>query len=467
MKEMCSTRKCLFFMTIGALCVGIVCGRAVGKTYGLDQVESEPERLIQGAFGGDGTSLIRINELMLSTLEVGDWIDLGEVEGLIQSGFVDWSDARSVGGVIGNDEGSFMFIVRDEIVSGYLRIGGVGVYEISGERGRALTVTLRGEGTYPACAGGEIVVNQGVDEGMKVGDTSELLQHPSGDAVDVIDVLVAYTTEAKNDVGGTAQMEARIDLAIAASNRAYVNSLIPFEIRLVHSYEVDYNENTGAYGDHLRALTFTDGMMDEIHELRDTYGADMVSLLVDDGRSCGNAWTMRTNSTSFAGSAFSVVTWSCAVGNMSFAHELGHNMGACHAVGDPCSGGTYSYSNGHRFVGDSGASWRSVMAYAPGSRVEYFSNPDVEFDGAATGVLNVSQNGLTLSRTGPTVAQFRATASDCRADFSGEGDLNFFDISLFVSFFIGEAEQADFTDDGIWNFFDVSAFMLAFAAGCP
>ena len=160
MKEMCSTRKCLFFMTIGALFVAIACGRAVGETNGLDRVGSEPERLIQGAFEGDGTSLIRINELMLSTLEVGDWIDLGEVDGLIQSGFVDWSDARSVGGVIGDDEGSFMFIVRDEIVSGYLRIGGVGVYEISGERGRALTVTLRDNGTYPACAGGEIVMNQ-------------------------------------------------------------------------------------------------------------------------------------------------------------------------------------------------------------------------------------------------------------------------------------------------------------------
>ena len=55
----------------------------------------------------------------------------------------------------------------------------------------------------------------------------------------------------------------------------------------------------------------------------------------------------------------------------------------------------------------------------------------------------------------------------CPADLTGEGDLNFFDVSAFLSAFAAMDPIADFTDDGLFNFFDVSAFLSAFAAGCP
>jgi len=53
------------------------------------------------------------------------------------------------------------------------------------------------------------------------------------------------------------------------------------------------------------------------------------------------------------------------------------------------------------------------------------------------------------------------------ADLTGDGQLNFFDVSAFLSAFASNDPQADFTDDGEFNFFDVSAFLQAFAAGCP
>ena len=58
-------------------------------------------------------------------------------------------------------------------------------------------------------------------------------------------------------------------------------------------------------------------------------------------------------------------------------------------------------------------------------------------------------------------------ADQCLADFTGEGDLNFFDISVFLAAFGAQDPVADFTNDGNWNFFDVSAFLTAFNAGCP
>ena len=55
----------------------------------------------------------------------------------------------------------------------------------------------------------------------------------------------------------------------------------------------------------------------------------------------------------------------------------------------------------------------------------------------------------------------------CPADLTGDGVLNFFDVSAFLAAFNAMDPLADFTGDGVFNFFDVSAFLSSFAAGCP
>ena len=57
--------------------------------------------------------------------------------------------------------------------------------------------------------------------------------------------------------------------------------------------------------------------------------------------------------------------------------------------------------------------------------------------------------------------------SVCLADLTGDGNLDFFDVSAFLSAFSASNPAADFTGDGLFNFFDVSAFLSAFSAGCP
>lgn len=58
-------------------------------------------------------------------------------------------------------------------------------------------------------------------------------------------------------------------------------------------------------------------------------------------------------------------------------------------------------------------------------------------------------------------------ASDCAADLNGDGALDFFDVSAFLTAYSANDPAADFNDDGAFTFFDVSAFLSAFSAGCP
>lgn len=54
----------------------------------------------------------------------------------------------------------------------------------------------------------------------------------------------------------------------------------------------------------------------------------------------------------------------------------------------------------------------------------------------------------------------------CPADLTGDGVLNFFDVSAYLGAYSAGLPDADFTNDGVFNFFDVSAFLAAYAAGC-
>ncbi|MCA9276498.1 MAG: hypothetical protein KDA29_10775 [Phycisphaerales bacterium] len=58
-------------------------------------------------------------------------------------------------------------------------------------------------------------------------------------------------------------------------------------------------------------------------------------------------------------------------------------------------------------------------------------------------------------------------APACPADLTGDGMLNFFDVSAFLTAYNAMNPVADFNGDGNFNFFDVSAFLQAYNMGCP
>jgi len=55
----------------------------------------------------------------------------------------------------------------------------------------------------------------------------------------------------------------------------------------------------------------------------------------------------------------------------------------------------------------------------------------------------------------------------CAVDYTGDGALDFFDVSAFLDLFAAQDPSADLTDDGAFDFFDVSDFLDQFGAGCP
>ena len=121
--------------------------------------------------------------------------------------------------------------------------------------------------------------------------------------------MVVYTPKAKNNASGQAGIETKITNAVAMANQAYINSKIDMQINLVGMAETNYVE-TGNMTTSLTALTGTsDGKMDEVHTLRNQYGADQVALVTADTNYCG--YRLHDEqflvSSAFAPYAFSVV----------------------------------------------------------------------------------------------------------------------------------------------------------------
>lgn len=60
---------------------------------------------------------------------------------------------------------------------------------------------------------------------------------------------------------------------------------------------------------------------------------------------------------------------------------------------------------------------------------------------------------------------YTVTGCSLAADMNGDGNIDFFDVSDFLSAFNSQQPEADFTGDGLYNFFDVSAFLSAYSSG--
>lgn len=238
----------------------------------------------------------------------------------------------------------------------------------------------------------------------------------AGDAAGQIDVMVVWTPAARAAAGGTAAIQSVVDLAVANTNTSYANSNVTQRVRLVFAGEISYTE-TGTSTDLPRLTSTSDGFLDSVHSMRNTYGADIVTLLGEGyaaGGSCGIGYLMTTVSTSFATYAFNVVDRTCAAGNLSYAHELGHNMGLHHDPAHASGAGAYSYAYGYQ---EPSGAFRTVMAYQcpTGScpRLTRFSNPSLSYNGMPTGTSN-HNNALALNNTASTVANLRqAVGGSC------------------------------------------------------
>ncbi len=232
-----------------------------------------------------------------------------------------------------------------------------------------------------------------------------------------IDVMVVYTDAAQTGAGGSDAMEATIYLAVAETNQSYLNSQITQRLRLAHFEQVSYTESGNINTDLTRLQNGSDTFMDNVPTLRNTFAADHVVLITENGGGfCGLGYMMETVSNAFESTAYVVVARSCATGYYSFGHELGHNMGADHDAPNATSTGPYVYNRGYVDTTPTSPAtpWRTIMAYngSPSStRVQFWSNPNVNFPpGDPMGVSNASDNHQVLNNTALTAANFRCSS---------------------------------------------------------
>ena len=221
---------------------------------------------------------------------------------------------------------------------------------------------------------------------------------PKSDSPVGIDVLVAHTTAARTAVSDIA---ATVQLAVAEANQSYENSGINITLTMVDSFEVSYSESGKSFDTILADFV---GMAD-VNKRRNDSGADMAVLIIDQPDFCGLADAILAN----ASNAFAIVHYDCATGYYSFAHELGHLQGARH---DPATDPTTTpFAYGHGFQHTSPPpSWRTIMAYNCSggcSRLQYWSNPNINHSGSAMGTASTSNNARVLNETASTVAGFR------------------------------------------------------------
>jgi peptidyl-Asp metalloendopeptidase len=309
--------------------------------------------------------------------------------------------------------GDVSLTFRKGFVSGLIYAPDNAVYEIVPRGERQILVELD-QRLFPEC-GGEIESNE-IENQSKIENAAPTASIDSGDR---IDVLVVYTTATKNLLGGDAQAQTLAQQAIDATNTAYINSKIRQRVRMVHAQEYVYTETTSAGTDLSNLRNNVD-----IQNLRNTHKADLVAMLGEIQGACGIGYLMGSNQTSGSPtSGYTATARSCAVGNLSFAHELGHNMGSQHNP-ENGSGATYSYGYGHYVNGV----FRTVMSYVDPcpngcTRRPYFSNPAVSFNGLPTGIDNARDNSRSINLTADVIANYRYSGANLMLNNFNGGDV--------------------------------------------
>ncbi len=299
-----------------------------------------------------------------------------------------------IGSVVGDAESDVIFSIVDDFTHASIRWADR-LYRVAPAGNGAHWVTLVNESLFKTC--GTDSSHEIHSEPSAQGGAGSRAGNPD------IDVMVPYTTEAKNVSGGTSGMTSKINLAITETNTAYTQSTATQQLVLVHIEEMIGYTEPSSFSQILSDLRGkNDGKMDNVHSLRDTYAADCVALICKNGQYCGIAYLMTNVSPGFESNAFSVTNYSCATGYYSFGHELGHNMGSAH---DPANAGSaaYNYSYGFR---TSNNRYRTIMAYSPGTRVKRFSSPNITYSGYTMGT-STQDNARSLNNTAPTVADWR------------------------------------------------------------
>ncbi len=272
----------------------------------------------------------------------------------------------------------------------------------------------------------------------------------------VVDLMVVYTPKSRIGAGAVDAIEARIEQGVSMANQAYETSGVGQVHRLVHMAEVEYTESSSSRAGLALAnvRNRNDGILEEVHELRNTYGADVVSFLIEDTAVCGLGYILDPRFSWAESYAFNVTYWACVGSTHSLAHEIGHNQGLDHDIDHTSNGssGAFDYSVGLQDP----THFRTIMAYPwgcalPCPHINQFSNPAVGYGGRPTGVAGEADNAMSLSQTQTFVAAFRESVDGTDPDPGVDSDSDGMPDDLDNCTETANSDQIDTDLDGLGN----------------
>lgn len=254
-----------------------------------------------------------------------------------------------------------------------------------------------------------------------------------------VDLMIVYTPAAYNwafyNAGGINNL---ISQSMQKASLTLENSNTLMTMTLVHSGEVDYIETGNPSVDLVRLTATPDyipggeeyydgyyipGFMEEIHDWRDLYGADLVALLADEPGAGGMAWLL-SSTEGYPELAFSLTRVQQAHTSFTLIHELGHNMGAHHHKEQSFQPGPTLWfdwpenvwSAGWRWTVDDYGHFCTVMTYEQGyfyddgidhTAIAHFSNPDIVHYNIPTGHPLDGDNARTIRELRNVIADYR------------------------------------------------------------
>lgn len=306
--------------------------------------------------------------------------------------------------------------------------------------------TAAGEITMHTCTG-----HKGAScRTLEVDAASAVSPTPCDSDELVIDILWVVTVQAMEYMGGPDVVLAEVQHAMSKADEAFANTTLPYSVALVGLHVTDYPVWDSGYLYQIQNPN--DGVMDEVHLVRDAKAADIVSLITIEGY-CGVAFVAPDNSDyGFQGNSADclLADWASPM-----RHELGHNLGSRHYTSDP--GGYLPYSSGHVLDMGNGTAEGTCMG---GNSIPHYSNPNVSWQGVPTGIApgeeGEADNFTAFTQTVPMVADFRCSSTACRSDVDFDGHVGVDDLlSVLNAWGPAAATPSDVVVDGQCNVDDL------------
>lgn len=231
----------------------------------------------------------------------------------------------------------------------------------------------------------------------------------------LVDILVAYEKGAQDWVSRNGGMTNFAETAVQKMNAALANTKLDevFRFRLVGVMAVDAMESS--IPDALDDARDGSGVWAAVHERRDELGADVVSVLIDNGSAygtTGQGFSLKATNASAAARFSENAYNACLIRSVAISdtmtHETGHNLGCGHSDTQTSGGAgpqSFPYSSGYHFTGADGVRYHTVMAYYTDGTyddytpVPFFSSPDFEYAGVPVGTASANDNTRVLRQS--------------------------------------------------------------------